>query len=75
MTPPRNTHSVGNHPISILQAETLFLVLEFATEGPLLGYLNRVLTGQQSDWPIIIQFISDIADGLDGLHDRGLIHR
>jgi hypothetical protein len=75
MTPPRNAPSGDNHPISVLQPETLFLVLEFATEGPLIGYLNRILTGQQSDWPVIVRFISDLADGLGGLHDQGLIHR
>jgi serine/threonine protein kinase len=75
VTPPREAHSTNNPTIAVLQPETLFLVLEFATEGPLIPYLNRILTGRESDWPTIIQFISDVVRGLEGLHERGLIHR
>ncbi|KAN0094154.1 kinase-like protein [Hyaloscypha variabilis] len=75
MTPPREAHSISNRPISVLQTETLFLVLEFATEGSIIGYLNRTLTGQQSDWPVIIRFISNLANGLERVHDQGIIHR
>ncbi|KAI9776085.1 MAG: hypothetical protein M1839_000598 [Geoglossum umbratile] len=75
MTPSREAHNAHNGPISVLQMETLFLVLEFATEGPLINYLERTLIGQQSDWEAIIQFISDLANGLEGLHNQGVIHR
>jgi serine/threonine protein kinase len=69
------TPSRATRPASVLPPETLFLVLEFATEGPLLDYLNRTLTGNQSDWPIIIQLISDMTSALEELHERGIIHR
>ena len=75
MTQPREAHSMSNRPTSVLQPETLFLVLEFATEGLLIGYLNRTLTGQQSDWPVIIRFISDLANGLESVPGQGIIHR
>ena len=69
------TPSLATRPPPILPPETLFLVLEFATEGPLIDYLNRTLTGDQSDWPVIIQIISDMTSALEELHELGIIHR
>jgi serine/threonine protein kinase len=54
----------------------LFLVIERASEGNLLDYLERrfeVATEAES-WNIVIDILSSIARGVGNLHDHRIIH-
>jgi hypothetical protein len=55
----------------------LLLVFERATEGSLLEYLDRTLPELSftHTWDKIIGIISNVANGLNSLHKRNIIHR
>ncbi|KAF2722801.1 kinase-like protein [Polychaeton citri CBS 116435] len=60
---------------SCLPPDSLILVTEFATEGPILRYLQDRFDGTQKDWSLIYRYVESIAAGLKDLHRLGIIHR
>lgn len=57
------------------KSDPLILVMDYAPEGSLTGFLKRNLTGDKTDWRTILSCISDIASGLSHLHSYQVVHR
>jgi hypothetical protein len=55
----------------------LFLVVERASEGNLLDFVERKLKGasQAESWDFVLDTLCSIAVGVSNLHDHGIIHR
>jgi hypothetical protein len=56
--------------------QKLFLVFERASQGNLLDFLDRHLEGlgTMESWLATVIAIECVANGLSGLHKRGVIH-
>jgi len=53
----------------------IFLVSEYALLGPAEPFLEKSLTGETSDWEMILRSIWNAASGLNVLHTHGVLHR
>jgi len=53
------------------------LVFDYASEGPILNYLEKALQPGQpvGNWKIICDAMHDLANGLRTIHAAGIIHR
>jgi serine/threonine protein kinase len=56
--------------------EELFLVIERASEGNILDFLERKLASADDaeSWKIVVEVLSSIATGVTHLHGSGIIH-
>ena len=53
----------------------IFIVSEYALLGPAEHFLETSMTGNVSDWEMILRSIWNIASGLNVLHDHRVLHR
>jgi hypothetical protein len=57
--------------------ETFALVFDYASEGPLLSYLDRALKfdSLMENWMVIHRALYNVAFALRTIHDRDIVHR
>jgi hypothetical protein len=60
-----------------LKIRKLLLVFERATQGDVLEFLSRQLANSTfvGGWNEIVNALSSIANGINSLHEHGVIHR
>lgn len=72
-----NEHwSISSSTHSSDSEAALFLVVERASEGNLLDFVERKLEGasQAESWDFVLDTLCSIALGISNLHDHGIIH-
>lgn len=70
---PKSYHD--KEAASCLRPDTIFLVFEWATKGSLIDYLSENLSGEATDWDIILNYMEDLAAGIEGIHGQNIVHR
>lgn len=53
----------------------VFIVSEYALLGQAEPFLEKSMTGETSDWEMILRSIGNAASGLNVLHTHGVLHR